>query len=183
MEVTRKDLETIIYGTLKEDSNTRPAGLEHVRVEPGMLVTTDGRVLIVREVPHDATDKFEPFCISVADIKGAIKANAELWKTNGQTVTLDPGDDFMARIGRKRVAKQDTTYPDWSKVLRRARKEKKGAQIASFRPEVMMKALQGMKDADVVEFRIWDKDNATRLDGMTKDGRKVMALVMPIVDG
>lgn len=182
MEVTRKDLETIVYGTQKKDSTVQPAGLEYVRVEPGMLVTTDGRILIVREVAHDATDSFEPFCISVADIKGAIKANAELWGTNKQTVTLDPGDDFMARIGRKTVVKQDTTYPDWSRILRGARKETKGAQIASFRPEVIMAALQGMKDVGVVEFRIWDKDRAARLDGMTEDGQKVMALVMPLVD-
>lgn len=181
MEVTRKDLETIIYGTQKGDSTIEIPGLAHIRVEPGMLVATDGRVLIVREVSHDAADRFEPFCVSVADIKGAIKANAELWETNGQAVELDPGDDFMARIGRKRVAKQDTVYPDWLRVLQKARKETRGAQIALFRPEVMMTALQGMKDIDVVEFRIWHKDRAVRLDGMTKDGRKVMSLVMPVV--
>jgi hypothetical protein len=181
MEVTRVDLETIVYGVQKE-GEVKFTGLKYVRVEPGMLVATDGHVLIVREVPHDSDDQFEPFCISVADIKAAIKANAELWKTNGNFVKIDPGNDFMARIGRKSVAKQETSYPEWARVLKGARKETQGHQMAHFSPTVLMKALQGMRDSGVVELRIWKPDKAVRLDGMTEDGRKIMALAMPTID-
>jgi hypothetical protein len=86
----------------------------------------------------------------------------------------------MAGIGRKRVAKQDVSYPDWGRVI--VKKDKPGAKIASFNPEKLMRILKGMKDVSVVKMRIWDTSTAARLDGITEDGRKVMTLVMPIVD-
>ncbi len=179
MEVTKKDLLTIIHGVATSDTTEVPEVLRHVRIEPGRLVATDGRILIVREVLNELKKKFEPFCVSVPDIKGALKANAELWPDNGGFVPIDPGDEFMAKIGNKRVVKQDGEYVDWARVL--VKKDKPGQKTAKFGPELMMKALRGLRDAENAEFRIWDEKSAARLDAVTEDGRKVMILVMPIV--
>ncbi len=178
MEVTRKDLETVCFGVADTSMAGSSEGLLHVRVEPGRLVACNGRILIVREVVDDG-EPFEPFSVSVADIKGAIKANAALWKHNGDPVKIDTGSEFMANIGRKQVLKQDVTYPDWQTVL--VKKNKPDHKKARFNPELMMRALQGMKDVDVVELRVWDEKTPARLDGITKDGRKIMALVMPTI--
>ena len=181
MEVTKKDLETIIYGTRKKEDDHPISGLMYVRVEPGKLVATNGKVLIVRELTKEIGENFEPFCISVADIRSAIRENAALWGSNGQAVHLDPGNDFMAKIGRSSVAKQDDAYPDWPKVMKGARKDIKGHKMSRFDPAVLMTALQGMKDVKVVELRNWDENKPIRIDGLTADGRKVLSLVMPIV--
>ena len=174
--MTQGDLETIIHGVGRGHSKQ---ALNYVRVEPGMLVATDGHILIVREVSHDG-GKFKPFCVSVDDVKGALRANAELWRTNGKSVKLDPGDDFMARIGCKTVAKQDASYPDWGRLI--VKKDKRGHQVAKFDPTKLMKVLQAMRDIECVEFRIWGTDEAARLDGVNASGRKVMALVMPLIN-
>jgi len=177
MEVTKQDLEAALFAAVgKSESYTGPEGLRYIRFEPGMIIACNGKILTIREVPHEGR-KFKPFQVSIDDVKGAIKANAELWSQNGRSVTLKPGDDFMAAIGRKRIAKQDATYPDWQRVL--VKKDKPNAKIACFDPEQMMRALKGMKDLERVKFRIWGEDGPVRIDGVTQDGRKVMSLVMP----
>jgi len=189
MKVTKKDLETIIYGVRGKALETHGTGkalkaqypgLAHVRVEPGRLVATDGHVMIIREVEHIGP-KFEPFCISVADIKTAIKGNAEFWSNSGPGVVLDPGNDFLAKIGRKSVVKQDDKYVDWTVVVNHVSTKTGDFRQAKFNPEVLMRALQGMKDIAYVELRVWAEDKPVRLDGETADGRRVMAIAMPVV--
>jgi len=180
MEVTRSDLENVVYGV---DKRGKPihSGTKHVRVEPGRLVATDGMVLIVRELEHSGK-KFEPFCVSVKDVRAALKdkTNHSVWESGG-TVQINSGNEFMAKIGHRVVAKQDTGYVKWEKILKGVRKTRKGAVMARFNPEVLMRALQGMKDADNVELRVWKDDEAVRLDGRAENGRQVMSLVMPLI--
>lgn len=181
MEVTKQDLETIIYGVKSNKLQHDTPGMEFVRVEPGMLISTNGRVLIVREVFCEEAETFEPFNISVADVKEAIKANKNTLNA-GLGVVLHQGDEFMAKIGVKKVAKQAESFPRWGQVPKKYRRNKKGAKRARFNPAVFMRALQGMKDCEFVDLRLWDPENAVRLDGKNVGGQKVVAFVMPLVD-
>jgi hypothetical protein len=141
-------------------------------------VACDGRILIVREVCDELGADFEPFLVSVADIKRAVKANADLWRIKGEMATVSPGNDYMAKIGQQTVVKQDANFPDWTRVL--IKKDKKGHRLSRFKPTYLMKVMRGMKDIDNVDMRVWDASSAARLDGITEDGRKVMALIMPV---
>jgi len=175
MRVTRKDLETIVFGCGTSGRSNLP--LTHVRVEPNRLVACNGSVIIVRAL--QGSDDFKPFSISIDDVRAAIKANAGLWRPKDDTVEFSPGDEFMAKIGVKSVAKQDGSYPEWKRVM--IKRDAPNGFTALFAPEQMMRVLKGMKDIEFVEFTVWDKRSASRVDGETIDGRKVVAMIMPAI--
>lgn len=69
MEIRKEDLAAIEAASNHVDAH---ASLKCVRVEPGRLVATDGRILVIRDVAmEDGEEQFEPFLLDGKAFKAA----------------------------------------------------------------------------------------------------------------
>jgi len=164
----------------KEDSAIQEAAarenvhfvLNGVRVEPGRLVATDGRVLVTREVrKEEGEEDFAPYLLDRSAFKSM----------KGGSLTAGPNGTATFR-GEKGVEmsipKQEKTYPKWERVLPNL-EENPGITIM-LSVEYLQKLLKAFKGVEKVNLTIVDGETAATLEGETSDGRKVLGLIMPM---
>jgi len=77
------------------------------------------------------------------------------------------------------LSKGDASYPEYGRVIPSENRE--GQRTALLDPANLIRILKAFKGIDSVRISILAEDKAIRLDGETPDGRKVVGVMMPLV--
>jgi hypothetical protein len=179
MEIHGEDL-SVLEAVCKDKVHL---GLCHVRVEPGRLVATDGRMLSVREVRMEEGEApFEPFLLEPKAFKTAAGKGAYLYAgENGaakvRSATVQHGV-MHANGSETLITKAEGTFPDYTRVI--PAEERDGQVSVLVNPALLMKFLKTFDGIECVRLTVASAKEGVRVDGETPDGRKVLGVIMPM---
>jgi DNA polymerase III sliding clamp (beta) subunit (PCNA family) len=179
LKITKDDV-AVAVAAAKEDTGL---SLTSVRVLPGRLVATDGRVLVLREVEMEEDEPhFEPFNVSAKALKDVARKGGFIRPgENGSAVILS-GTMSNGRLipngTETTIQKVEGSYPDYMRVLPDADRDEEVA--VDLNPTILMRLLKAFKGVSLIKLRVVPK-GALRLEGKSADGLTVLGAIMPIV--
>ena len=161
-----------------------------VSFEPGFLVATDGRMLIRREVEMEEDEEiFEPFLMKAKDFKELVpkggflrskeKGELEFQHALQKRGQLEP-IDVICRLPKEDEKKLPRPYPKYARAI--PKKEREGQTTAHLDRKLFVELMKSFDGCDDVTISICSKDDAIRFDGKTKDGRKIVGVLMPKIE-
>jgi len=114
MELQKEDV-TVVEAVAKEQIHY---SLNNVRVEPGKLVATDGRILVTRDVLMEEDEEpFEPFLLDGKALKSAAKSGAFLRPGENGCVKIRAATQNNGTLipngTETTLDKGDSSYPDY----------------------------------------------------------------------
>ena len=179
MEIRGEDV-SVVEAVGKDDVH---AALTNVRVEPGRLVATDGRMLVMRDVRMEEGEApFEAYLLEAKALKAAAGKGGYLYAGENGTARVRSGvvqHGVMHPNGTETmITKADGTYPEYSRVV--PPEEREGQKTAQFDPALLARLLKAFHGVGLVRLSILDGEHAVRVDGETGDGRKVVGVIMPM---
>ena len=134
---------------------------------------------------EEGEEPFEPFLLDAKPFKAAA----------GKGAFIRPGENGCVKIRaavqnngglipngtETTLAKDDASYPEYQRVIPPENRE--GQKTALLDPANLIRTLKAFKGVESVRISILAEDEAIRLDGKTPDGRKVVGVMMPLVQG
>lgn len=191
MKFYKKDLAILSAVAAKESIHH---SLILVRVEPGRMVATDGKMLSVREIRTEDEEKpFEPFLLEPKALKTLAGNGAFLDAGGNGTVKIrsanqkrDPRGRFTKELvdcGWETVMKKPSpglySYPAYDKVIP---PEADAVIRVKVDPQLLLRMMKTFDGVSSVTMGIRDGERAIRFDGKTDDGRKVLGVIMPLCE-
>lgn len=179
MQIDKNDT-TIVEAA---ESNGYKSELRNILVEPGRLTATNGRILLTRATKMEEDEQpFKPFIIDAEAFK------THLGREGGM---LQPGDNGQVKIKpftrnniptntEVTLEKEESTYPDVQRVI--PPYDREGQRTINLNPELLTKLLKGFKGVNSIRISVAGPEHAVRIDGETQDFRKIMGLIMPIME-
>lgn len=172
MKITKQDLTLLCIA----DNGDERRNINGIRVEAEDLIATDGKVLARIHKPqngHGEPPPFEPFTMSMADIKRAKKATANrhtsLVVTEGAMVKLSADVPTGETIP---LEPNTAPYLEWRRVLKNSVLEFHGPPFrVSFDAHTLRKMAEVVEKYDTrglpttVTLEIYSRDEAVRFSG------------------
>jgi DNA polymerase III sliding clamp (beta) subunit (PCNA family) len=158
--------------------------LNNVRIEPGRLIATDGRILVTRDVAmEEGEEPFEPFLLDAKALKAAASKGAFVRPGENGTVKIRAAtqkNGTLAPNGMETTLnREDCSYPEYGRVI--PSDTRKGHRTALLDPANLIRIIKAFKGCESVRISILAEDEAIRLDGELPDDRKVVGVLMPLV--
>lgn len=158
-------------------------GMSGVRVEPHCTVATDGVQLVAVGLPaqeYESEGTAEPFTLT----KSAAETAEKLTTARATEITLSGDHKLVAAKGTVEAEKVEGAFPDWKRILPTDHGD--GFTVA-FDPAKLAGLMDvfkrlGVKNARLSFAPTKGEDKAMRVDGITEEGQKVTALLMPMRD-
>jgi len=180
MEIRGEDIS--VLEAVAKDSNH--SSLNNVRIEPGKLVATNGKMLSVREVRMEEGEAtFEPFLLEPKAFKTAAGKGGYLYAGDNGTAKVRSA---VVRCGRMHpngsetsITKTEGTFPLYERVI--PAEEREGQVSVTVDPALLAKFLRTFNGIKEVRMSVVPRDEGIRFDATTDDGRKVLGIIMPVV--
>ena len=180
MELRKEDV-AVVEAVAKEKVHY---SLTNVRIEPGRLIATDGRILVTRDVHMEEDEEpFDPFVLDGKALKAVASKGAFLRPGENGTVKIRAANQTNGTLvpngTETTLEKGDSSYPEYGRVIPSETRE--GQKTALIDPAYMARLFKAFKGVDSVRISILDEESAIRFDAETPDGRKIVGVQMPFV--
>jgi DNA polymerase III sliding clamp (beta) subunit (PCNA family) len=193
MEIRKNDLSIL---NAVGDPKRYPHSISCVKIEPGRIVATDGRILVIRDTKMEEGEKpFKSVVVEPKVMRALAKTGAFLTVNDDGSLKIRSAnvvkknkldtkgelkaDDWETTIPKPKEGEQP--YPDYSRVV--PEENRPGVSI-ELNVELLLKLIKSFEGAKTItmQVQVQDLEKAVRFDGETTDGRKVMGLIMPWIE-